>query len=437
MKKYTFLIISIIYCLNCQGQSHNNVYSLVEDAVFNRDTKSISTAYDSITLGKVLNLSRIKTDRISESLNNDEIVIDFFELPKFSGGSNYLAFVLKHGMDAPRLYHICSSDGLLSLLDSDCNFYNDTKVLSAITTPLAEELKGVTTIYFVPAGKLHEIALEYCMDSNGKMFCENYNVYRLTSSTVLADKREHSEYKNFSIWGGIELEADLPYDDADGDMEPYRNTLEYLEDSYKAAEAITEELKEKGRNVTFCHNETATETSLKAISGKDVDVFLIETHGIFTKKCSISPKNGSEAPLDNHALALYGAAHVMDGGIVPQGYEDGLLTEEEFAKLDLSHVDLAVISACKSGLGDIRWDGVHGLMRGFKQAGVNSLVMTLDDVLDYVSGQLWIQFFRNLTAGQSKREALIGGIKYIRTMDNGAFSHPKYWTPFILIDGIE
>lgn len=127
----------------------------------------------------------------------------------------------------------------------------------------------------------------------------------------------------------------------------------------------------------------------------------------------------------------------MDGGIVPQGYEDGLLTEEEFAKLDLSHVDLAVISACKSGLGDIRWDGVHGLMRGFKQAGVNSLVMTLDDVLDYVSGQLWIQFFRNLTVGQSKREALINGTKYIRTMDNGAFFHPKYWTPFLLIDGIE
>lgn len=127
----------------------------------------------------------------------------------------------------------------------------------------------------------------------------------------------------------------------------------------------------------------------------------------------------------------------MDAGIVPQGQEDGLITEDEIAKLDLSHIDLAVISACKSGLGDIRWDDVHGLMRGFKQAGVNSLIMTLDDVVDYVSGELWIQFFRNLTNGQSKREALLGGIKYIRTMDNGAFSHPKYWTPFILIDGID
>lgn len=127
----------------------------------------------------------------------------------------------------------------------------------------------------------------------------------------------------------------------------------------------------------------------------------------------------------------------MDAGIVPQGSEDGLITEDEIAKLDLSNIDLAVISACKSGLGNIKWDGVHGLMRGFKQAGVNSLVMTLDDVDDKVSGQLWIQFFRNLTAGQSKREALLNGIKYIRTMDNGAYSHPKSWTPFILIDGMD
>lgn len=435
MKKYTFLIISIIYCFNCLGQSHNNVYSLVEDAVFNRDDKSIFVAYDSITQGRFINSLTILIDRISESLSNDEIVVDFFELPKSSGGSNYLAFVLKHGMSSPRLYNICSDNTLNSLLDDSCNFYNDTKVLTTIMSPLTDELKDITTIYFVPSGKLHEIALEYCKDTNGKMFCENYEVYRLTSSASLANRKQHREYHNFSIWGGIELEADLPYDDADADLEPYRNMLPYLEDSYLAAESITKELEEKGKTVNFLHNETATEQNFKALSGKDTDAFLIETHGIFTKECSITPKSGTDAPLDNHALALYGAAFTMDAGIVPQGQEDGLITKDEIAKLDLSNIDLAVISACKSGLGDIKWDGVHGLMRGFKQAGVNSLVMTLDDVVDYVSGQLWIQFFRNLIAGQPKREALLNGIKYIRTMDDGAYSHPKYWTPFILIDG--
>lgn len=439
MKTYILLLFTCLLSLDVTGQNNSDIYSLIEEAVFSRDEHSINEAYSKIIQGRctIANLMSIQISDIAHSLQDGEVVIEFFDLPKSSGGSNYLAFVLKHGMSSPRLYNICSDNALNFLLDDSCNFYNDTKVLSTIMSPLKDELKDIRTIYFVPAGKLHEIALEYCKDTNGKMFCENYEVYRLTSSASLANRKQHREYQNFSVWGGIELEAKLSYDDADADLEPYRNMLPYLEDSYLAAESITKELEEKGKTVNFLHNETATEQNFKALSGKNINAFLIETHGIFTKECSITPKSGIHAPLDNHALALYGAAFTMDAGIVPQGQEDGLITEDEIAKPDLHNIDLAVISACKSGLGDIKWDGVHGLMRGFKQAGVNSLVMTLDDVIDYVSGQLWIQFFRNLTNGQSKREALLNGIKYIRTMDNGAYSPPKYWTPFLLIDGIK
>lgn len=437
LRKIKILSLLFILPLFCFGQGSNDVFSLVENASINMQVQDITKAYNAILSGRNICSIYGEMSDITNKLESDEVVLDFFKLPKSSGGSNYLAFVLKHGMFSPRLYNICSDNALKTLLDDSCNFYNDTNVLTTIMAPIKDELKDVTTIYFVPAGKLHEIALEYCKDTNGKMFCENYQMYRLTSSALLANRKQHREYHNFSIWGGIELEADLPYDDADADLEPYRNMLPYLEDSYLAAESITKELEEKGKTVNFLHNETATEANFKALSEKDIDAFLIETHGIFTKECSITTKSGSNAPLDNHALALYGSAFTMDAGIVPQGLEDGLITEDEISKLDLSHIDLAVISACKSGLGDVKWDGVHGLMRGFKQAGVNSLIMTLDDVVDYVSGQLWIQFFRNLTAGQCKREALLNGIKYIRTMDNGAYSHPKYWTPFILIDGIE
>lgn len=437
LRKIKILSLLFILPLFCFGQGSNDVFSLVENASTSMQVKDITKAYRAILSGRNISSIYGEMSDIINKLEVGEVVLDFFELPKSSGGSNYLAFVLKRGMFSPRLYNICNDNALNSLLDDSCNFYNDTKVLNTIMSPIKDELKDITTIYFVPSGKLHEIALEYCMDTNGKMFCENYEVYRLTSSVSLSNRKQHREYKNFSIWGGIELEADLLYDDADADLEPYRNMLPYLEDSYLAAESITKELEEKGKTVNFLHNETATEENFKALSGKDIDAFLIETHGIFTKECSITPKSGIHAPLDNHALALYGAAFTMDAGIVPQGQEDGLITEDDIAKLDLSNIDLAVISACKSGLGNTKWDGVHGLMRGFKQAGVNSLVMTLDEVDDKVSGQLWIQYFRNLTNGQSKREALLNGIKYIRTMDNGFYSHPKYWTPFILIDGIK
>lgn len=125
------------------------------------------------------------------------------------------------------------------------------------------------------------------------------------------------------------------------------------------------------------------------------------------------------------------------GGILPDSIDDGILTAKEISELDLNHVDLAIVSACKSALGEIRADGLYGLTRGFKQAGVKSLIMATDDIVDYISGQLWVQLFRNMSKGMTKREALLEGLKYIRTMDDGAFSHPKYWTPFILIDGLE
>ena len=213
--------------------------------------------------------------------------------------------------------------------------------------------------------------------------------------------------------------------------------LGYLEDSYRAAKLITDELHEQGVACHFYHDETATERQFKYENWNDIDIFFIETHGLFLNNCNLAKKEGKYNPMKNHALALAGASYVLEGGIVPDRIDDGILTAKDISELDLHNVDLAVISACKSALGEIRADGVYGLVRGFKQAGVRSLIMATDDIVDYVSGQLWIQLFRNLAKGMTKREALLEGLKYIRTMDDGAFSHPKYWTPFILIDGVE
>jgi CHAT domain-containing protein len=134
---------------------------------------------------------------------------------------------------------------------------------------------------------------------------------------------------------------------------------------------------------------------------------------------------------------LAGASYALEGGIIPEDYEDGLLTICEIEKLNLYKVDLAVISACKSALGEIGNNGVGGLTRAFKAAGVHSLVVTTDDVVDYVSGEVWKVFFRNIIEGKSKREALLDAIKHVRTIHDGFYCAPKFWTPFILIDGLD
>lgn len=439
MKRALIFIISMLLPLIHYSQKRDiDIYTLIEKATHNRNDTDIVNAFNFIVLGRCVNNEEIKLTQILDAIKDNEIIIEFFERPDSTGGNTYFAFVVKNNLKIPKLYKICEETELTFLFDKDKNFYNNVNVLQLILCSIMDELNGVRNIYYIPCGKLHKIALEYCRCANGKMFCENFNVFRLTSSSELCSNRHRKDYHHYSIWGGVDIEQELFNCEEDTCLEVYdTRQFYYLEDSFTAAKLISEELRIDGKKtVDFYHDETSTENNFKNMSGKNIDAFLIETHGIFTRECSISTKNG-QAPLDNHALALCGAVSIMDRGIIPSGFEDGLITEEEISRLDFSNMDLAVISACKSGLGKIEWDGVHGLMRGFKIAGVNSLIMTLDDVVDYVSGQLWIQFFRNLNDGQSKREALLNGIGYIKTMDNGVFSHPKFWTPFILIDGLD
>lgn len=176
-------------------------------------------------------------------------------------------------------------------------------------------------------------------------------------------------------------------------------------------------------------NDESTESSFKSFPWQNTQIFFIETHGI------ADPRKGN-CPYPN-ALMLAGASYLMAGGIVPEGKEDGLLTVEEIASQDMSNVDLAVIFAYKPALGETGDQGVNGLMRAFKTAGVKSLVMTTDDVVDYVCSEVWKVFFRNIINGMSLRESLLDALKQFQIIHDGFYSLPKYWTPFILIDGID
>lgn len=376
----------------------------------------------------------------AECLSNGEALIVFSVSPDSSGDAYYSAYVFKYGMAVPSLYSICSEKSLFPFIDDDYINYNDGLLLSKILSPLSHELQNIETIYFIPSGIMHQMALEYLVDMKGKMLCEKYNVFRLSSPRVLLDRYSRKKYNRMSMWGGIDFYSDLAgitnymYSDSTSIS---KCNLGYLEESYRAAKRINEEMLLQGIESSFYCDGTATEERFKSEQWNNVDVFLIETHGLFLSNYVDVSTQGKDNPMENHALALVGASYVLEGGIVPDSIDDGILTAKEISELDMHNVDLAVVSACKSALGEIREDGVYGLMRGFKLAGVRSLIMATDDIVDYVAGQLWIQLFRNLAKGMTKREALLEGLKYIRTMDDGAFSHPKYWTPFILIDGVE
>jgi CHAT domain-containing protein len=111
--------------------------------------------------------------------------------------------------------------------------------------------------------------------------------------------------------------------------------------------------------------------------------------------------------------------------------EDGLLQMREIFNLKLS-ADLAVLSACETGLGkEITGEGLMGLTRAFFYAGVPSLVVSLWNVVDGPTPDLMLDFYKNLDRLQNKAKAL--QTSKLSMITGGTYSHPSYWAPFILL----
>jgi len=116
--------------------------------------------------------------------------------------------------------------------------------------------------------------------------------------------------------------------------------------------------------------------------------------------------------------------------------EDGILTAKELSRLDFRGLDLVVLSACQTGLGDITSEGVFGLQRGFKKAGAQTLLMSLWKVDDTATLLLMTEFYNKLINGNSKKQSLYKAQQYLRTYQNGVYDKPEYWAAFIMLDGI-
>jgi CHAT domain-containing protein len=156
----------------------------------------------------------------------------------------------------------------------------------------------------------------------------------------------------------------------------------------------------------------------------------IATHGFFlesaapTKNPSGRPAGEGENPLLRSGLALAGANSGKDGN------EDGILTALEASNLSLWGTRLVTLSACDTGVGEVRnGEGVYGLRRAFVIAGAETVLMSLWPVSDSVTRDLMSSYYRGLKAGRGRGDALRQA--KLAMLNRKGREHPFFWASFI------
>ena len=416
---------------------------------------------------------RIGWKDVKERLKPNDVAIEFVTYPDENGMENYAALVLKNEYNVPKFVHLSSLNQISEVPAND--IYTTSSLYDIVWGPLESELESAENIYFSPTGVFYKIGIEYLPDMSGFNLSMNHKVYRLSSTKELVLSRKE-DIKKGVLLGGVDYNTSIaelakqspkyehdvqegravPIDSLDLRGTSDANGFAYLEGTMEEVDEISTELLGSEVDTEIFIGENGSETNIKNLTNSEVDLLHVATHGFY-----YSSKIGAKSPsvdklfkdmsihevsedielidedkmMTRSGLILAGANNVVRKVKIPN--EDGILYADEISSLNLSSVDVLVLSACQSGLGDIASsEGVFGLQRGFKLSGVGSIIMSLWKVNDVATKMLMTEMYKNLLKGQEKRDAFINAQMALRAYEDGMFDKPEFWAAFILLDGI-
>jgi CHAT domain-containing protein len=212
----------------------------------------------------------------------------------------------------------------------------------------------------------------------------------------------------------------------------------FLKGTLVEAEAINKELQEFKISTTLFSGENANEESFKSLSSKSPTIIHIATHGFYiadnkSKNTDLEAGNNfknNKNPLFRCGLIMAGVNRVWTGNKAIEGVDDGILTAFEVSNLDLSNTKLVVLSACETGLGDIKGsEGVYGLQRAFKMAGVHYMITTLWEIQDEVTVEFMKVFYQQWLKGKDIHDAF----KLAQVEMRNKYE-ANYWAAFVLVE---
>jgi len=313
-------------------------------------------------------------------------------------------------------------------------------VTARVWMPLAPLLDDVSRVLVVPDGPLAALPFAALPLGDGRYLLEEFTVGYLDRANDLLLPETATEASGAFVLGGVDFDAA-----AEGAAATVRSALapcvepfSPLSGTVREAEAFATRWRRARRRepLQVLRGTEATETAVsQALQGKAVAH--LATHGFFATSAgchSVLEGTGGVGydPMLLSGLAVAGANRPAD----PFAPDDGILTAREVASLDLSGTGLVVLSACETGIGEVRsGQGVLGLRRAFATSGAQSLVMTLWAVGDADAEQLMDGLYdrilgrKPLAAGEALREAQLDVLRQNR--EATGLARPGSWAAWI------
>lgn len=395
-------------------------------------------------------------DAVKHALGQNEVLIDFTDYISQTQGRKYAAYIINKVQGYPLLKALFAERQIdsLGIVRPDMYYSEDYSedVLKLLWVPLKENVSEGTTIYYVPSQLLFQISLESLPLPDGSLLGSHYHFVRLSSARELVKMKSNAigcKDDTAVLYGGLQYDVETTamaeeskkYDLSNllairGEIARGDSIFHDLQGTKEEIFKIENILKDNKWQVTPYMGKNGTEESFLDMNGKSPRLLHLATHGFYytpNKAEDVDYLKGYTDAMSLSGLVMSGGNAAWLGKQLPKGVLGGILTANDIARLDLSNTDMVVLSACQTGQGKATSEGLYGLQRAFKKAGVGTIVMSLWNVSDKITSEFMATFYERLADTHNawnKRKAFEEAKEIIRKKH----PDPFHWAAFVMLD---
>ncbi|MEO7924990.1 MAG: CHAT domain-containing tetratricopeptide repeat protein [Chitinophagaceae bacterium] len=420
--------LTALYVYSKEELKEQNVNIDSLESAVNRMEKKLSES--SKDFANFYFTGKTKPSEVQRELKADEAFIEIIRLRNFdqvfSDGSRYLGLVITKGNPTPKILLLDNGNDLENKFSrtyklSIKNKLNDEQSYNQYWAPFEAEIKGKKKIFVSLDGVYNQVNL-YTL-KKADYLINQYDIVLVGNPRDLLEKNKNNKpgNKKATLIGFPDYGSGI---------------IVQLPGTKVEVDGINKVLKSSGYQVAEWTQRDATETNLK--QAKQVSILHIATHGYFLKDVEktswpigVHADNAKDNVLLRSGLMLTGASDADKLVTGLDSSNNGIMTSYEAMNLDLKGTQLVVLSACETGLGEIKaGEGVYGLQRAFLVAGAEAIVMSLWKVDDAATQQLMNNFYTNWIRSGDKQKAFKEAQLQLMTK----FKEPYYWGAFVMME---